>query len=105
MHAITTRLGNAALSIFAIHSAIFIVMFKALKLAAAKESVWQCAAHFSACAASAKGVVPAMASYPLYLVLTIVASVLFQERCVVPVRTAIRQALLNPTRGGLLGHR
>jgi len=105
MRAITTRLGNAALSIFAIHSAIFIVMFKALKLAAAKESVWQCAAHFSACAASAKGVVPAMASYPLYLVLTIVASVLFQERCVVPVRTAIRQALLNPTRGGLLRHR
>jgi len=52
-------------SIFAIHSAIFIVMFKALKLAAANESVWQCAAHLSACAASAKGAEPAMASYPV----------------------------------------
>jgi hypothetical protein len=104
MHAMTTRLGNAALSIFAIHSAIFIVMFKALKLVAAKESVWQCAAHFAACAASAKSAVPAMSSYPLYLVLTIVASVLFQERCVVPVRTSIRQALLNPARGRMLEH-
>lgn len=93
---ISARLGNAALSIFAIHSAIFMVMSKGLKLTASSESVLQCAVHFSACAAKAKTVTPAMTWYPLYLLLAIAASILFQERCVVPVRSAIRRRLLKP---------
>jgi hypothetical protein len=97
-HGISARLGNAALSIFAIHSAIFMVMSKALKLTASGESIWQCVVHFSACAAKAKAITPAMTSYPLYLLLTIVVSVLFQERCVVPLRSTIRRLLLKPER-------
>lgn len=94
-HGISARLGNAALSIFAIHSAIFMMMSKALKLTASGESVWQCVVHFAACAARAKTVTPAMTWYPLYLLFTIAASVLFQERCVAPVRSAIRRRLLK----------
>ncbi|MGN6318154.1 acyltransferase family protein [Trinickia sp.] len=97
-HGISARLGNAALSIFAIHSAIFMVMSKALKLTASSESVLQCAVQFSACAAKAKTVTPAMTWYPLYLLLTVAASIVFQERCVVPVRSAIRRRLLKPER-------
>lgn len=100
MHSIAAVLGNAALSIFAIHSAFFIVMIKALKFAAINEPIWRCAAHVSACAASARSVTPSMATYPLYLVLAILASVFFQERCVVPLRTAIRKALLKPRMPG-----
>jgi hypothetical protein len=39
-----------------------------------------------------------MTFYPLYLVLTVVAAVLFQERCFVPLRTAIRRAFLKHDR-------
>lgn len=94
-HRTVSRLGNAALSIFGIHGALFAVAIKALKLTAIHESIWRCASHFSACAASVKGLDPSMATYPLYLVLTVIVAVLFQERCFVPIRSAIRRALLK----------
>lgn len=94
-HRITSRLGNAALSIFGIHGALFALMLKALKLTAINEPILQCAAHFSACAANVKAFAPSMASYPLYLILTVVAAVFFQERCFVPIRTAIRRRFLR----------
>lgn len=90
-----SRLGNAALSIFAIHSALFAVAMKGLKLMAIDEPIWRCVSHFSACAASAKTVEPSMASYPLYLIFTVIVAVFFQEHCFVPIRTAIRRSLLG----------
>ena len=91
-----SRLGNAALSIFALHNALFAIGFKGLKLMAINEPLWRCATHFSACAASARTVEPSMASYPLYLIFTVIVAVFFQERCFVPIRTAIRKAFLKP---------
>jgi peptidoglycan/LPS O-acetylase OafA/YrhL len=91
-----SRLGNAALSIFALHSALFAIAIKGLKLMTINEPIWRCASHFSACAASAKAVQPSMASYPLYLIFTVIVAVVFQERCFVPMRTAIRKAFLKP---------
>ena len=94
-HRTVSRLGNAALSIFAIHSALFAIAIKGLKLLAINEPIWQCATHFSACAASTKAIEPSMQSYPLYLIVTVVVAVLFQERCFVPIRTAIRRTFLS----------
>jgi hypothetical protein len=37
-----------------------------------------------------------MASYSLYLIFTVIVAVVFQERCFVPMRTAIRKAFLKP---------
>ncbi|MGV7240220.1 acyltransferase family protein [Caballeronia sp. M23-90] len=92
---LSVRLGNAALSIFAIHAPIFLVLMKALKLFSIGESPLNCAAHFSACVAASKDVLPSMATYPLYLVGTVVAAVYFQEYVVAPVRDMIRRRLLQ----------
>ena len=97
-HLTASRLGNAALSIFAIHSALFAVAMKGLKLMAIKEPILRCASHFSTCAASAKAIEPSMLSYPLYLILTVLAAVVFQEHCFVPIRTAIRRTRLRRDR-------
>lgn len=97
-HRTASRLGNAALSIFAIHSALFALTIKGLKLMAIDEPIWRCASHFSACAASTKAIEPSMLSYPLYLIFTVIVAVFFQERCFVPVRTAIRRTLLRKDR-------
>ena len=91
-----SRLGNAALSIFALHSALFAIAIKGLKLMSINEPIWRCASHFSACAASAKAVQPSMAFYPIYLIGTVIVAVIFQERCFVPIRTGIRNAFLMP---------
>jgi peptidoglycan/LPS O-acetylase OafA/YrhL len=88
--AIATRLGNSALSIFAIHVPIFLVMIKVLKLLSIGKSPIWCASHFSACVAASKDVVPSMATYPLYLIGTVIAAVYFQERLVAPLRDWIR---------------
>jgi peptidoglycan/LPS O-acetylase OafA/YrhL len=95
---ITSRLGNAALSIFGIHGAIFAIAIKALKLMTIHKPISECVSHFSACAAAAKGLDPSMATYPLYLVFTVIAAVLFQEHCFVPLRTAIRRTFVKHDR-------
>ena len=92
---LSVRLGNAALSIFAIHAPIFLVLMKVLKLFSIGESPLNCAAHFSACAAASKDVLPSMATYPLYLIGTVVAAVYFQERVVAPIRDKIRGHFLQ----------
>lgn len=97
-HKTVSRLGNAALSIFGIHVALFELSMDGLKLMATHESISRCVAHFSACAATAKAIHPSMATYPIYLIATVIAAVLFQERCFVPVRTAIRQAFVRDRR-------
>jgi len=93
----SSRLGNAALALFAIHGPIFLVSMKVLKLATMGESPWWCTRHFGACVAASKHIEPSMATYPLYLIGTAVAAVYFQERCVVPLRDWIRARLLTGT--------
>ncbi|WP_438397120.1 acyltransferase family protein [Caballeronia sp. DA-9] len=92
---LSVRLGNAALSIFAIHAPIFLVLIKILKLSSLGQSPLTCAAHFSACVAASKDVLPSMATYPLYLIGAVIAAVYFQERVVAPVRDKIRRRFLQ----------
>lgn len=92
---LASRLGNSALSIFAIHAPLFLLMIKAAKLLSMGVSPLQCAAHFAACAAASKDVVPAMGTLPLYLVGTVVIAVYFQERLVAPLRDFVRRKLLS----------
>jgi len=89
------RLGNAALSIFAIHVPVFFIMMKALKLFSLGESPLWCMSNFSACVSASKQVVPSMATYPLYLLVTVIAAVYFQERLLVPFRTLLRAQFLD----------
>ncbi|WP_027798170.1 acyltransferase family protein [Paraburkholderia dilworthii] len=96
--ALSTRLGNAALSIFVIHGPIFLVLIKVLKLLSIGKSPMWCASHFSECAAASKEVIPSMATYPLYLIGTMIAAVYFQERLVAPLRDWIRDRFLGAKR-------
>ncbi|MCC8392243.1 acyltransferase [Paraburkholderia sp. MMS20-SJTR3] len=88
------RLGNSALSVFAIHAPVFLLMIKASKLLSMQVSPLECAANFSACAIASRDVVPTMWSLPLYLAVTAIAAVYFQERVVAPLRNLIRRKLL-----------
>ncbi|CAH2910353.1 MAG: Putative acyltransferase [uncultured Paraburkholderia sp.] len=92
---LATRLGNSALSIFAIHVPVFLVMMKVLKLLSIGKSPLWCASHFSECVGASKEVVPSMATYPLYLIGTVIAAVYFQERLVAPLRDWIRGRFLT----------
>lgn len=97
---LASRLGNSALSIFAIHAPIFMVMIKASKLLSMGVSPFECAAQFAACAAASKDVVPSMGGLPLYLIVTAIAAVFFQERIVAPLRDFIRRKLLSDRPSG-----
>jgi peptidoglycan/LPS O-acetylase OafA/YrhL len=92
---LSSRLGNSALSIFAIHAPLFMLMIKASKLLSMKISPLECATHFAACASASKTVEPTMHGLPLYLIATAVAAVYFQERLVVPLRDFVRRKLLS----------
>jgi peptidoglycan/LPS O-acetylase OafA/YrhL len=89
------RLGNAALSIFAIHLPLFLLFLKLQKLFSIGTSPLACVHHFSACIAASKGVAPSMAAYPVFLIAAVVLAVLFQERVVVPLRNGLRRKLLQ----------
>ncbi|ACC73712.1 acyltransferase 3 [Paraburkholderia phymatum STM815] len=91
---LASRLGNSALSIFAIHAPIFMLMIKATKLLSMGISPFECAKHFAACAAVSKDVVPGMGGLPLYLIATAVAAVYFHEHLVAPLRDMVRRKLL-----------
>jgi peptidoglycan/LPS O-acetylase OafA/YrhL len=98
---LATRLGNAALSLFAIHLPLFLIFTKLGKLLAIGMDPLQCVQQFTACVKASRDVVPSMALYPAYLVGTVVAAVVFQERIVVPLRNALRNRL---SRGPLQHH-
>lgn len=92
------RLGNAALSIFAIHLSLFFVFFKLQKLLALGISPLACFQHVGRCIAASKAVTPSLSVYPLYLLGTVIVAVCFQEIVVVTVRDALRRRLLaKPT--------
>jgi peptidoglycan/LPS O-acetylase OafA/YrhL len=105
---LAARLGNSALSIFAIHLPLFLVFTKVQKLFAIGLSPVECVRQFSACISASRDATPGLATYPLYLLVTVIAAVLFQERIVVPLRDALRVRLLREsTRAGensQLGH-
>jgi len=89
------RLGNAALSIFAIHLPLFLLFMKAQKLLFIGISPVACVQHFATCIAISKSAEPGMATYPVFLVGTVIVAVLFQEQVVVPLRDSLRRKFLN----------
>ncbi|APA85165.1 acyltransferase [Paraburkholderia sprentiae WSM5005] len=89
----TRRLGNASLSIFALQYPLFIGFLKVQKLLGIRYSMLSCVHQPHLCSAAASRVQVHFSAYPLYLILVLVTSVLFQERIVVPLRTLLRRVL------------
>ncbi|WP_187626743.1 acyltransferase family protein [Paraburkholderia sp. UCT31] len=89
----TRRLGNASLSIFALQYPLFIGFLKVQKLLGIPYSLLSCVHRPHVCREAASQVPMHFSAYPVYLILVLVASVLFQERVVVPLRTRLRRVL------------
>jgi peptidoglycan/LPS O-acetylase OafA/YrhL len=89
----TRRLGNASLSIFALQYPLFIGFLKVQKLLGIPYSLLSCVHQPHVCSEAVSQVQVHLSAYPVYLILVLVASVLFQERIVVPVRTGLRRVL------------
>ena len=96
----TRRLGNASLSIFALQMPIFFGCLKIQKLLGIPYPLLSCFHRLHVCAAAASQVPMHFSTYPVYLLAVLLVSVLFQERIVVPVRSALRR-LLNRRWGAI----
>lgn len=79
---LAARLGNASLCIFALHIPLNMVFVRVNKVLSSNPE--QCLNDFSGCLLGAGP--PSMLAYPLFVLMLVVCSVLFQERFVVPVR-------------------
>ncbi|MGI4858778.1 MAG: acyltransferase family protein [Janthinobacterium lividum] len=90
------RLGNASLSIFALHLSLFFIFVKLEKLFGTGMSPLACFQQRGLCIAAYKAAPPLLAAYPLYLIATVFAAIYFQEVIVVKVRDALRARLLAP---------
>ena len=95
---LSQRLGNAALSIFVLHAVIFKVFNGVEKLVRTPYSLSYCAGHMRACVAASHEVSIELKYFPVFLCVTVVASVFFQERVVGPVRQSIEKRLLGRRR-------
>jgi len=89
------RLGNAALSIFVMHAVIFKVFNGVEKLVRTPYPLSWCMDHMRTCVAASHEVSIELKYFPVFLCVTVVASVVFQERVVGPVRRAIEKRLLG----------
>jgi peptidoglycan/LPS O-acetylase OafA/YrhL len=92
---LAARLGNASLSIFALHVPLFLLYLKLEKLAGVDMSPGDCLLALRACALAARTVPAAPANYWIYLASVIGIAVLFQERIVAPARQRLQQWLLR----------
>ncbi|QGZ38156.1 peptidoglycan/LPS O-acetylase OafA/YrhL [Pseudoduganella flava] len=88
------RLGAASLPIFFLHAPLYAPYAKAEKFirGALASPDWR----LSSIVAAGKGLEPAMAFYPLYLVTLVVVCVLVQERFVTPLQAKIRNRYAPP---------
>lgn len=90
----TRRLGNASLSIFALQIPLFSGFLKVQKMLGIPYPLSSCVHRLHACTEAASEVpVHFSSAYAVYLIVVLIASVLFQERIVVPVRNALRRTL------------
>ena len=80
------RLGNSSLPLFALHIPIYSVFSRIHKLLSGNPSL--CFEDFRGCVAAAT-VAPDYRYYLLYLIVTIIVCVYFQEKIVVPIRKTI----------------
>jgi peptidoglycan/LPS O-acetylase OafA/YrhL len=87
------RLGNAALPIFALQIPLFVAFSKVQRALGIPYPLVSCAHRFHVCTAASSRVPLHLSAYPIYLIIVLVASALFQERIVAPLRSALRRAL------------
>lgn len=88
------RLGAASLTIFALHVPIF-NLYRTLEQFLRGDPLG-CFNSWQSCIAAAGDVALSIPGYLLYVVLTILLCLLFQERIVVPVRNALARRFLKP---------
>jgi peptidoglycan/LPS O-acetylase OafA/YrhL len=89
----TRRFGNASLSIFALQIPLFIAFLKVQKLLGIPYPLLSCVHRLHVCAAAASRVPTHLSVYPVYLAMILVASIVFQERLVAPLRSTLRRVL------------
>jgi peptidoglycan/LPS O-acetylase OafA/YrhL len=92
------RVGNASLSIFALQIPLFILFRKVQEALGIPYSLLSCFHRFHLCANAASRVPLHLSAYPAYLVMILVASVLFQEKVIAPLRQPLRRILSRPYR-------
>lgn len=88
---VSQKLGGASLPMFALHIPLYIIFSRAQRVWTGEPSL--CLENFRACmdAAGDKDIV----YYPIYLILTILICILFQEHFVVKIRNLIQSKLLQ----------
>jgi peptidoglycan/LPS O-acetylase OafA/YrhL len=96
----TSRLGNASLSVFAIQWPLFILFIKVQKALTIPYPLLSCVHRLPVCAQAVSAVPRQFSYYPLYLVVTLLASVLFQEKVIVPLRAPLRRMLTHQLNAG-----
>ena len=89
----TRRLGNASLSMFALQMPLFSGFIKIQKMLGIPYPLLSCVHRLHVCAEAAGGAPAHLSAYPVYLAMILVASILFQERIVAPLRSTLRRVL------------
>ncbi|RKQ97080.1 peptidoglycan/LPS O-acetylase OafA/YrhL [Kushneria sinocarnis] len=85
------RLGGASLPMFALHVPLFVLFSRAERILSGEP--WLCPGNFRLCIAAAGDL--SLALYPVFLLVTVVFCVIFQEQLVVRVRRKMVSALLS----------
>ncbi|WP_233857146.1 acyltransferase family protein [Paraburkholderia sp. HD33-4] len=98
------RLGNAALSIFALQIPFFILFRKAQEALGIPYPLQSCFHRFHLCASAASQVPMHLSAYPIYLVMVLIGSVLFQEKIIAPLRQPLRRTLTRQGRSPVKAH-
>ena len=88
---ISTRFGACSLPMFAMHVPLYLIFSRVQKVLSGEPSL--CFTNFRACMDSAGD--KNMWSYPLYLIITILFCMFFQEKFVVKFRQVIQNTFLN----------
>lgn len=83
------RLGNASLSIFAIQWPLFILFIKIQKTLEIKYPLLACVHRVHECVQAVNLARPRLYYYPAYLLVTLLVSVVFQERVIAPLRHSL----------------
>ncbi|OHV12872.1 acyltransferase family protein [Kushneria phosphatilytica] len=86
------RLGGASLPMFALHVPLFVIFSRAERILSGEPGL--CPSNFRLCIAAAGDL--SLALYPVFLLLTVVFCVVFQEQFVVRIRKKIVGWLLSP---------
>lgn len=87
----TKRLGNASLSIFAIQWPLFILFIKVQKILEIPYPLLSCVHRAHECVQAVNAAPPRLYYYPVYLLLALLASIVFQERVIAPLRSILRR--------------